>query len=79
MRKREKEDFTEIGNARALVFDLGSDAEYGSDGGKGRRDDLVVEDLSREGSHSGAARRPSRQGLYLARLASARHCDDLLD
>ena len=61
---------TEIGNARAFVFGLGGDTEDGCNGGEGRRNDLVVEDLRREGSHGGATRRPPRQGL----LARLRHC-----
>lgn len=54
---------TEIGDARALSVDLVGDAENRSDGGEGGWDDLIVEDLRREGGGGGAPGRPSRQPL----------------
>lgn len=49
---REKDAHTEVGDAGALVLDLGRDAQDGRDAVERGWDDFVVEDLHREGGHA---------------------------
>lgn len=68
-----KRENTEVGNAGALVLDLGGDAENGCDIILQRgRHDLVVEHLHREGG-GGAARRTARERRLTPVVYGGRH------